>query len=120
MLAFQKANPKFGSVGHNTEAAVSSPLPGCLDTMIKQSLLTNAKRDKLALVKASLATDKEVVAAMPAHRAALHRLVHGEDVSQRVVPWSVDACFEIVLDASGGVRCTCCSSRDTLCHLFLA
>ena len=43
MLAFQKANPKFGEVGHNTEAAVSQPLPGCLETMIKQSLLTKRR-----------------------------------------------------------------------------
>jgi len=33
-LSFQKANPKFGEVGHNTEAAVSSPLPGCLGSSV--------------------------------------------------------------------------------------
>ncbi len=60
MLAFQRANPKFGSVGHNTSKAVASPLPGCLEKLVKTSLLGNAKRDKLAMVKASLAADKEV------------------------------------------------------------
>jgi hypothetical protein len=50
MLALQKANPKFGSVGHNT--SVEFPLPGCLAALLTNSLLKNAKRDKLALVKA--------------------------------------------------------------------
>ena len=72
-LSFQKANPKFGEVGHNTEAAVSSPLPGCLETMVRQSLLVNAKRDKLALVKAALETDSEVAALMPVLKEKMKR-----------------------------------------------
>ena len=36
------------------DAAVSSPLPDCMVTMLKDNLLLNAKRDALASVKASL------------------------------------------------------------------
>ena len=73
MLAFQRANPKFGEVGHNDASAVANPMPGCLETMIKKNLLTNAKRDKLALVKASLVTDKEVTLLMPGLKARLKK-----------------------------------------------
>mgnify|MGYP003331526495 CR=1 FL=1 len=49
MLAFARANPKFGTVGHFHEA--DAPLPGCLDTLLKRNLLKNAKRDRLAKVR---------------------------------------------------------------------
>ena len=73
MLAFQIANPKFGEVGHNDEKAVGAPLPGCLESMVKQKLLVNAKRDKLALVRASLLTDKDVAAAWATFKAPLQK-----------------------------------------------
>ena len=51
MLAFHRAQPKFGSVGHNDMASVSSPLPGCLETLLKKHLLKKAKTDTLAKVR---------------------------------------------------------------------
>ena len=77
-LAFARENPSFGSDG-STE--VPKPLPGCLETILKDNLLLNAKRDALAEVKAALTTDgptKQVLAARRHHppdrvRALLHR-----------------------------------------------
>ena len=60
LMALNRANPKLGEVGHNDECAY--PLPECLDALLKSNILTNAKRDKLALVKSSLETDAEIQA----------------------------------------------------------
>ena len=49
MLAFHRANTKFGTVGHFHEA--NAPLPGCLATLLKQHLLTKAKTDTRAKLK---------------------------------------------------------------------
>ena len=51
MLAFFRANPKFGTVGNNDGAAVANPLPGCLDNLLKKNLLKKAKRDSLEKVR---------------------------------------------------------------------
>ena len=61
--ALFRANPKLGEVGHNDEC--EDPLPGCLDALLKTNVLTNAKRDKLALVKSSMETDADVLAQLP-------------------------------------------------------
>ena len=61
--ALFRANPKLGEVGHNDECEF--PLPDCLDKLLKDQILTNAKRDKLALVKSSMETDSEIQALMP-------------------------------------------------------
>ena len=38
----------FGEAGQTGKDAVSEPLPKCLETMLKDHLLLNAKRDSLA------------------------------------------------------------------------
>ena len=71
MLAFARANPKFGQVGHNASAAF--PLPGCLETLLKKHLLTKAKTDTLAKVKKMIEKDPEVQLVLRPRRAALKR-----------------------------------------------
>ena len=61
--ALFRANPKLGEVGQNDECA--NPLPDCLAELLKTNILTNAKRDKLALVKSALETDEAILAMMP-------------------------------------------------------
>jgi len=71
MLAFARANPKFGEIGHTDAAAVASPLPGCLDALLKKSLLQNAKRDAVAGVKAQINENPDVQVALWSYKAAL-------------------------------------------------
>ena len=71
MLAFQRANPKFGSVGHNTSASVEFPLPGCLETLLKKCLLVKAKTDTLAKVRKMVEKEPEVQMAFKARRSEL-------------------------------------------------
>ena len=44
-VAFARANPRFGSVGH--EHDVRAPLPDCLRFFLRERLLKHAKRDAL-------------------------------------------------------------------------
>ena len=71
MLAFQRANPAFGSVGENTEAEF--PLPGCLETLLMSNILKNARRDKLAKVKKIVEKDAEVAKVKRDRSAALKK-----------------------------------------------
>ena len=71
MLAFQSANPKFGSVGKNTIDAVANPLPGCLDNMLKVNILQKAKRDEMPSLVAKIKSDPECRAAFDQHRGEL-------------------------------------------------
>jgi hypothetical protein len=61
--ALYRANPKLGELGFSDDDAIA--LPGCLETLLKNHVLLNAKRDKLALVKSSLETDADVLAVLP-------------------------------------------------------
>ena len=69
-LALFRANPKLGEVGV-TDAEF--PLPECLDALLKNQILTNAKRDKLALVKSALETDEAILSLLPDVRKRLQR-----------------------------------------------
>ena len=60
LLAFHRANPKFGEAGHEHEA--STPLPGCLESLLSKQLLKKAKRDTLAKVKRELMRDTQAQA----------------------------------------------------------
>ena len=71
MLAFARANPKFGEVGHTTVEAVAHPLPECLETLLKRSLLQSAKRDVVAGVKAQIADDPDVQVAIWSFKSQL-------------------------------------------------
>ena len=73
MLAFERANPKFGSVGHNTAESVGSPLPGCLETLLKKHLLTRAKTDTLAKVRKMVEKEAAVQMALKPRRAELQK-----------------------------------------------
>ena len=61
-VALYRANPDLGELG---ELDASDPLPGCLEALLKNQVLTNAKRDKLALVKSALETDADVQQLVP-------------------------------------------------------
>ena len=73
MLAFHKANPKFGDVGHNTEASVPFPLPGCLDTLLNKSILKKAKSDDLAKILKRIQKEPECQAVVRARQAQLEK-----------------------------------------------
>jgi len=68
-MALYFSNPDLGEVGHNFE--VADPLPGCLEKCLDSYVLKNAKRDKLALIKSSLETDKDVLMIFPGIKKAL-------------------------------------------------
>ena len=53
-VSFMRANPKYGNVG-NREAAF--PLPGILDTTLKERILPNAKRDVMREVLEQIKAD---------------------------------------------------------------
>jgi hypothetical protein len=72
MLALQKANPKFGSVGHNT--SVEFPLPGCLDTLLNKSILKRAKSDNLAKTLKRIKKEPEVQAVIARNKPELHKI----------------------------------------------
>ena len=96
MIAFERANPKFGEVGFNNKAfqvdqtgdkvrqMKKGPewitLPGCLETLLKDVLLKKAKTDTLAKLK-------KVILADPACQAVLkeHRAYFKEEFSERSV-----------------------------------
>ena len=63
MIAFARANPKYGSVGHSRSAdaasLVENPMPGCLDVLMKR-ILKNAKTDVLAKVLKRVMKEPEV------------------------------------------------------------
>ena len=44
-ISFQRANPTFGNFGDKAELV---PLPGCLEAMLDQFVLPNARRDTSA------------------------------------------------------------------------
>ena len=74
MLAFQKANPKFGEVGHNTSASVPAPLPGCLDTLLNKHILKKAKTDTLAKTLKRIEKEPEVQAVVRARTPDLNKV----------------------------------------------
>ena len=69
MLAFQRANPEFGAVGHNAEP--DDPMPGCLASLLEKNILKNARRDKLAKVLKIVQKDAEVDKVKRTRAAAL-------------------------------------------------
>ncbi|KOO22536.1 hypothetical protein Ctob_006009 [Chrysochromulina tobinii] len=96
MLAFQRANPRFGEVGYTDAAAVANPLPGCLEALLRKSLLQSAKRDGVASVKAAINDDPDVQVALWSYKANLAKrwklLTQGEKVL------SMDAFLENLFD----------------------
>ena len=81
MLAFARANPKFGEVGHTDASAVELPLPDCLQQMLTKCLLQSAKRDSIVAVKASITEEPDVQVALWNNKAALlkwfKQITHG-------------------------------------------
>ena len=73
MMALHKANPKFGSVGHN--ASVEFPLPGSLEVLLKKSILKRAKSDNLAKTLKRIQKEPEVQAVVREHKEVLKRNV---------------------------------------------
>ena len=52
MLAFQRANPKYGEMeGGEMNKEIVEPLPGCLESLLTKSVLVNAKRDEIQKTK---------------------------------------------------------------------
>ena len=80
-IALFRANPKLGELGHD-ECAY--PLPGCFETLLKQNILVNAKRDALALVKSSFETNADVLAMMPEVKRKLQNKKDAKGLTQKV------------------------------------
>ncbi len=59
-VAFQRANPKYGSVGNRETKG--GTLPGVLETTLKQDILPKAKRDVLREILEKIKVDPEVQA----------------------------------------------------------
>ena len=58
MLAFHRANPKFGQVGF--ERAAAAPLPDCLEQLLTKQLLKRAKQDDLISVRQAVTAEPDV------------------------------------------------------------
>eukprot|EP00900_Chrysochromulina_parva_P022864 jgi/Chrpa1/5210/Chrysochromulina_OHIO_Genome00013349-RA len=71
MLAFQRANPRFGEVGYTDAASVANPFPGCLEALLRKSLLPSAKRDGVASIKAAIHDDPDVQVALWSYKVNL-------------------------------------------------
>ena len=85
MIAFERANPRFGEVGFNNKqfqvdqtgdkvrAMKKAPewitLPGCLESLLKDVLLKKAKTDTLAKLKKVILADPACQAVLKEHRA---------------------------------------------------
>ena len=41
-LSFARENPEYGAEGKTDASAVPKPLPGCLETVLKENLLLNS------------------------------------------------------------------------------
>jgi hypothetical protein len=71
MLAFHRANPRFGTLGHERDA--SHLLPECLESLLDKQLLKKAKQDTLARCKRAITTDKECAAIFKAYTPAIRK-----------------------------------------------
>ena len=60
-LSFLRANPKHGQYDHKGRLV---PLPGCLEKMLVNFILPNAKQDTSSLFREELARDADVQAAI--------------------------------------------------------
>ena len=56
-IAFQRANPTYGNFGNKREVV---PPPGCLEEMITNCILPNARRDTSAEFKETVMQDEAV------------------------------------------------------------
>ena len=74
MLAFHRANPKFGEAGYTDASAVSSPLPGCLEVLLKKSLLQSAKRNAVAGVRSVVVEEPDVQKELWSYKSALLKI----------------------------------------------
>ena len=72
-IAFQRANPKFGQYDNKRELV---PLPGCLERMLTDVLLPNAKQDMSSLFREEIAEDAEVQAVLAEYRPKLRKYYH--------------------------------------------
>ena len=57
-ISFQRANPTFGNFGDKAELV---PLPGCLEAMLDQFVLPNARRDTSAQFRDTTMKDAAVI-----------------------------------------------------------
>ena len=82
-IAFWRANPYHGI---HKLATKLMPLPDCLEQMLHEVVLPNAKRDDSALFKERLAGDKAMQAALESYEDQAARVVqraHAVDVPAR-------------------------------------
>ena len=69
-IGFQRANPKFGQ--YDNKAALV-PLPGCLDRMLTDVLLPNAKQDMSGLFRKEIAESGEIQAVLTEYSAKINK-----------------------------------------------
>jgi len=69
-LSFLRANPKFGQYDNKAKLV---PLPGCLDRMLKDVVLPNAKQDMSSMFREELAKDLDVQAVFAEYREQLQQ-----------------------------------------------
>ena len=87
-LAFARANPQFGEVGHK-RVAPAHPLPDCLHAMLQKNLLKRAKLDGLAKLKMQIQGDVAAQDTLQGYRVQLkevfERMAKPDTTSKRPV-----------------------------------
>ena len=99
-IAFVRANPKHGQYD-NTRKPI--PLPGCLEKMLTEVLLPNAKQDQASLFRDELAADADVQLVVTRYATCSHRV--GAAVSR--------LCASVRMSLHNGVAGTATGSRRT-------
>ena len=78
MIALARANPKYGSVGSTKQMAgeesiIKDPMPGCLEKLLKNSILKKAKSDGLTKILKIVMKDPEIRAVFNAKAGPLKK-----------------------------------------------
>jgi len=84
-ISFQRANPTFGNFG-DTRAIVG--LPGCLETMLEEFVLPNARRDTSAQFRETVMKDAAVIEVLERYEEKLkewYTKVCADDTKENVI-----------------------------------
>ena len=76
MLAFHRANPKFGEMAADgsTNTDVAEPLPECFYNLLTKNILVKAKRDEIQKLRTQLEKDRVVLSKIRKQRDGLKEI----------------------------------------------
>ena len=108
MIALARANPRYGTLGNTktTDAGsiVDEPMPGCLDKLLKNSVLKKAKSDGLTKVLKIVMKDPEVEAGFLLRAGWGQEEAAEADYVERL-HWELDRIAEEERQAGRRLRC---------------